>query len=368
MTPAAPPRSIAFYLPQFHPIPENDAWWGDGFTEWVNVRRARPLFADHHQPMTPGELGYYDLRDPQIRLAQADLARSHGVAGFCYYHYWFNGRRLLDAPLNGVLELGEPDFPFMLCWANENWTRAWDGAENDVLLEQRYSVEDDRAHIRYLAGVFEDRRYIRVDGRPVFLIYRAGLLPDMRQTVDVWRDECDRLGVPAPYLCLVESFPDEEREPATLGVDAAVEFAPQWRYLPHWRRTNRVLRGMSRTGVLPRRFGHHVLDYDAVAARMLAKPQRPYRWYRAVTPGWDNTPRRQTGGLILNGSTPRAFESWLAHLMRDGQANGNEFVFINAWNEWGEGCHLEPCERWGRSYLEAHARAVRQPVAGWSDA
>ncbi len=354
------PRSIAFYLPQFHPIPENDEWWGEGFTEWVNVRAATPLFRGHLQPKVPAELGYYDLRSEATRAAQADLARAHGIAGFCYYHYWFNGRRLLETPLSNVLESGQPDFPFMLCWANENWTRVWDGGSREVLVAQHHSEDDDVRHFQHLAPIFEDPRYIRVDGRPVFLVYRAGLLPDARQTAERWRAEADRLGLAQPYLCHVESFPTEERDPRSIGFDAAIEFAPQFRYLPRWRRTNRVLRGLSAAHLAPRRLGHHIVSYESAIARMMAKPPRDYSWYRTVAPGWDNTPRRSTGGVVLRGSTPALFEQWTADVLLAGRRNDSPLVFINAWNEWAEGAYLEPDQHWGRAYLEAHSRAQQR--------
>ena len=180
-------KLIAFYLPQFHPIPENDAWWGSGFTEWVNVRRARPNFVGHYQPHVPAELGYYDLRAPETRAAQAELARQHGIHGFCYYHYWFNGRRLLERPLNAVIESGEPDFPFCVCWANENWSRRWDGGNDELLIAQEYSAEHERRFIEGLLPVLEDRRYIRVGGRPLLLVYRANLLPEPRRAAETFR-------------------------------------------------------------------------------------------------------------------------------------------------------------------------------------
>ena len=314
----------------------------------------------------PTELGYYDLREPQIRVAQAELAAQHGLSAFCYYHYWFNGRRLLERPFGEVLASGSPDFPFLLCWANENWTRVWDGGPDQVLMDQAYGADDDLAHIRMLAPVFADPRYVRIDGRPVFLVYRAGLLPEPRRTADTWRTEAERLGLPAPYLCQVQSFPSEEIDPATIGFDAAIEFAPQWRYLPYWRRTNRVLGALSGAHVLPRRFAHHVVDYGAVAARMLAKPAPAYRWHRAVTPGWDNTPRRTTGGVVLNGRTPEVFRDWTARLLIEGRRSGSPLLFVNAWNEWAEGAYLEPDRTWGRAFLEAHAaaRAIAADPAG----
>ena len=185
-------RLIAFYLPQYHPIPENDEWWGKGFTDWRNVARAKPLFRGHPQPHLPGELGCYDLRDSRARAAQAALAREHGISGFCYYHYWFSGKRLLERPFQEVLSSRKPDFPFCLCWANENWTRAWDGRNQEIIVEQTYSHEDDRAHIRTLVPAFRDDRYIRIHGKPLFLVYRAEDLPEPARTAAIWREEAQR--------------------------------------------------------------------------------------------------------------------------------------------------------------------------------
>src|SRR5262245_48407283 len=196
---------IAFYLPQYHPIPENDAWWGKGFTEWTNVSKARPLFRGHDQPRRPTDLGYYDLRVPETRFAQAELARAYGLEGFCYWHYWFEGRRLLERPFNEVLASGEPDFPFCLAWANETWSRRWLGEERDILMKQGYSTEDDRNHGRWLTRAFADPRYIRIGGRPVFLIYRPFDLPEPRATTDAFRGACVKEGLPEPHLIGVDA-------------------------------------------------------------------------------------------------------------------------------------------------------------------
>ncbi len=219
-------RAIAFYLPQFHPIPENDQWWGKGFTEWTNVIKARPLFKNHYQPHLPADLGFYDLRLPETRKAQADLARQHGIHGFCYYHYWFNGKRLLERPLDEVLTSGQPDFPFCICWANENWTRRWNGEDQDILIKQTYSSEDDLNHIRTLIPYFRDHRYIKVNGRPLILIYRVSSLPHPAQTAAIWRREAIRAGFPDLYLCTVVSLGTLDFDPASIGFDSAVDFPP----------------------------------------------------------------------------------------------------------------------------------------------
>lgn len=346
--PGAPPRLIAFYLPQYHPIPENDAWWGPGFTEWTNVVRATPLFPGHYQPHLPADLGFYDLRLPEARQAQADLARAYGLYGFCYYHYWFNGRLVLERPLQEVLASGQPDFPFCLCWANENWTRAWDGLDQEVLLAQHYSVEDDRQHLRWLAHAFRDPRYIRVDGRPLFLVYRISKMPQPRLTADVWREEAYRLGLGDLYLCTVESLRDDRMDPAAVGFDAAVEFQPDWLNLGAPAR------------MLPD--NNRVFHYADLIERMLAKAP-PYRYFPGVTPGWDNTARRRKDAFIFTGSTPDLYQRWLTRVIKRapfaGEAN---FIFINAWNEWAEGAHLEPDQRWGRAYLEATRSALASAV------
>ncbi len=358
-----PVRLIAFYLPQYHPIPENDQWWGKGFTEWTNVARAQPLFHGHQQPHLPADLGFYDLRVPEVRQEQADLARSHGIYGFCYYHYWFNGRRLLNRPFDEVLASGRPDFPFCLCWANEDWTRAWDGRSGEYLIRQDYSDEDDRRHIRWLAGAFRDRRYIRVHGRPLLLVYRASRMPDPARTAAIWREEARALGVEEPYLCRVESFTVERGDPAALGFEAAVEFQPDWTRLAttpplrrqKWRRLAWKL-GLSKSAYQQ----HRIYEYAAVADLMLQKEPPGYRRFPCVTPSWDNSARRRADASILKGATPDLYQHWLrAAIERFRPSDPQEnLVFVNAWNEWAEGNHLEPCQRWGRAYLEATRAAL----------
>ncbi|MEJ7582533.1 MAG: glycoside hydrolase family 99-like domain-containing protein [Acidimicrobiales bacterium] len=355
------PRVLAFYLPQYHPIPENDQWWGPGFTEWRNVVRAEPGFPGHYQPHRPGELGFYDLRLAEVREAQADLARQHGVDGFVYYHYWFGGRRLLERPFEEVLRSGSPTLPFCLCWANENWTRAWDGGADEVLMAQHYDTEDDINHLRALAPALADDRYLRVDGRPLLLVYRPTLLPDPRRLSDTWRAEAARLGLGDLYLCRVENLGPERGDPSELGFDGAVEFQPDPLVRPRtlfrelWRRPfNKYLRPSN-----PRRL-NLFYDYGEMMALALRKPRPTYPWYRCVMPGWDNTPRRTEGACAFLGSTPDLYERWVTGVLEETMAAGPEpsLVFVNAWNEWAEGCHLEPDERHGRAYLEAHQRAV----------
>lgn len=356
-------RPIAFYLPQFHPIPENDAWWGKGFTEWTNVVRSKPLFSWHYQPRLPGELGFYDLRLNEVLQAQAALAAEHGIHGFCFYHYWFNGHLLLERPLEQMLSTGMPQFPFCLCWANENWTRRWDGMEAEVLMRQNYSEEDDRNHIRYMAKFMSDSRYIRVGGRPLLLIYRASLLPNPGATVGVWRSEARRLGLGELYLCCVESSLEERGLATRGGFDAAVEFAPDWSVLPKAAfRSNLFGRLLARLRLINRNYAEHrVVEYHGMVANMLRKAVPDYLRYPCVTPSFDNSARRKSSACILRGATPESYGEWLSTVVKRFRplSKDENFIFINAWNEWAEGNHLEPCGRWGRAYLEATKKALR---------
>ena len=224
-------KLIAFYLPQFHPIPENDRWWGKDFTEWTNVRKAPKVFPGHYQPHEPSDLGYYDLRNAEAREAQAKLAKEYGIYGFCYYHYWFNGKCLLNYPIDENLRSGKPDLPFCICWANEDWTRVWDGKTGEILIKQDYSEEDDYEHIKNLIKYFKDERYIKINGKVLFLVYRASRIPNPLRTTSIWREEAKKAGIEL-YLCRVESSSEKREDPAAIGFDAAVEFQPDWEKLP----------------------------------------------------------------------------------------------------------------------------------------
>jgi lipopolysaccharide biosynthesis protein len=361
-------RALAFYLPQFHPIPENDHAWGAGFTEWTNVRKARPLFPSHHQPRVPSELGYYDLRDPKARAAQAALAREYGIHGFCYYHYWFGGRRLLHEPIDAMLNDSASSLPFCLCWANENWTRNWDGRNSEIIVPQAYSPEDDLAHIRWLLPVFNDPRYIRVDGRPLFLVYRVEDLPAPEETARLWRTEARRAGRPEPYLVYVENFRSGSAHPANLtpdavGFDASVAFAPNFRHLSRPASPAlRMLTRLQRAGLLPgSAHRHNYFDYPELADRMSKLPAPPYKRFSSLVTGWDNSARRRSGASVFLRESPDVYENWLrtiAQTTRERFAKDERLLFINAWNEWAEGTHLEPCARCGRAYLEATRRAL----------
>lgn len=344
-------RAIAFHLPQFHTIPENDEWWGKGFTEWTNVKKAQPLFDGHYQPHVPADdLGYYDLSEPSSLKAQAALAQEYGIHGFCFYHYWFNGKLLLETPLHQMLKSGEPDFPFCLCWANEDWTRSWDGKSGEILMQQIYGIDDDLRHFYYLTIFFEDKRYIRIDGKPLFLVYRASRLPDPLATTGLWRELAMKSGIGDIYLCKVESFLSEHTDPATMGFDASVEFQPDWSRLGARLSAENFKRNA-------------VYQYDDVVKNMLKKQPALYRRFPCVTPSWDNSPRRKDDATILLGATPEKYGTWLREVIvkERNTAQKNPVVFINAWNEWGEGNHLEPDMKLGRRYLEETQKAVLYP-------
>ena len=355
-------RAIAIHLPQFHPFPENDAWWGKGFTEWTNVTKAQPRFPGHYQPHLPADLGFYDLRLEQSRLDQAALAASYGIHGFCYYHYWFNGKRLMQEPLDAMLASGKPDFPFMYCWANENWSRRWDGAEENVLIQQHYSSADDIDHIRFLCTkVFSDKRYIRVQGKPFFAVYRPQLFPDIAETLRTWRREAAALGMEL-YIGYMQSFNYRE-DPAIAGFDTAIAFEPDfYTKLPALQPGLAEKLKQKISGHPSPLAANRVIDYEQYTRSQQQLPAPPYRRFPGVTPMWDNTARRKQGAFILHGSTPERYGEWLRQTAEnfDPPSAEENFIFINAWNEWAEGNHLEPCQRWGTQYLEATKKVMEQ--------
>lgn len=354
-------RAITFYLPQYHPTPENDEWWGKGFTEWTNVTKAKPRFPGHYQPHLPADLGFYDLRLPEARDNQAALAKEYGIHGFCYYHYWFNGRRILERPFNEVLASGKPDLPFCLCWANENWTRTWDGGEHHILLQQNYGPEDDLAHIKSLFPAFKDSRYIRIDGKPLFLVYRTRLLPDPKRTAQIWREAALKEGIGEIYLARVESH-DDESSPESIGFDASVEFAPNGRYPGIIPFNTGIYKFLAKLKLFPKALtDRYLYDYNEIVKAMLKRSEPAFKRFRCVTPNWDNSARREKGGLTYINSTPEKYGYWLNQVIAetDKKFVGDEkIVFINAWNEWAEGNHLEPDRRWGHAYLEQTAKQL----------
>lgn len=347
-------RYVCFYLPQFHSFVENDRWWGPGFTEWTNVSRMRPQFPAHQSPWLPADLGFYDARLTETRRQQADLARRYGIDGFCYYVYWFQGRRLLERPLELLLEDGEPNLPFCICWANENWSRRWDGSDAELLLGQNHSLEDDVRFIDDMAELLLDERYIAVDGRKIILVYRPSLLPDRQRLFEVWRARAKELGIGEILICNAMTF--GEFDPRDVSCDAAVEFPPH---------TVSTMEASLSDLDAPAAFTGKVYDYvDAVRSSLGKTYDFPY--FPAVMPRWDNTPRKGSRGHIFNRSSPEAFEVWLRDATRRARngAFAEPIVFINSWNEWAEGAHLEPDSRYGRAFLEALRRvASSEPIS-----
>src|SRR5439155_17197542 len=332
-------RAIALYLPQFHPIPENDEWWGKGFTEWTNVAKAKPMFHGHYQPHVPADLGFYDLRVPETREAQAALARRYGIEGFCYYHYWFAGRRILERPFNEVLASGAPDFPFCLCWANATWTGIWYGAPKRILIEQTYPGRSDHeAHFRALLPAFADPRYIRVAGKPLFLVFDPESLPDAKASLDLWRSMAIDAGLGG--LHIVGMPWSWAWDPAAHGFDASsVQPIAPGRV---WVSPRKPLRWLRRRLQIWRRLPV-ILPYKSYAQTYMAGATRE-NWYPCVMHAWDNTPRSGRNGGVLVGATPELFRRVLennSELLQDRPPERRR-LFLKAWNEWAGGNHLEP--------------------------
>ena len=344
-------RLIAFYLPQYHPLPENDEWWGRGFTEWTNTAKAKPLFRGHYQPHVPADLGFYDLRLPETRAAQAQLAREYGIEGFCYYHYWFAGRRILERPFEEVLASGQPDFPFCLNWANQTWSGIWHGVPERILIEQTYpGIDDHRRHFDALLPAFMDRRCLKVDGKPLFIIYNPRELPDSRRVLDLWRDLAVKAGLPGLFLVGEHFEPHWDARP--LGYDAALQVRlpeRRKRWVP-WTRPVAKLRSKYDAW----RQKPDVYRYEDVIDRMISDRHPEIETFPCVIPNWDNSPRSGANGLVLHGSTPELFRRHLRRALESmaDAPNDRRIVFVKSWNEWAEGNHLEPDLKFGRRYLE----------------
>ncbi|MDR3417065.1 MAG: glycoside hydrolase family 99-like domain-containing protein [Nevskia sp.] len=352
--PASAPRRakvLAYYLPQFHACPENDAWWGKGFTEWTNVARGLPRFKGHYQPRVPRDLGFYNLEDPAVLRRQAEMAKGAGIAGFVFYFYWFNGKRLLDKPVNLFLDHGI-DMPFCLLWANENWTRRWDGRDNEVLVAQDYHPQHDEELIQEFSRHFRDPRYIRVQGRPLLIVYRAGIIPDVARTLQRWRGIFRERFAQDPLLVMAQSFEDENA--AAFGFDGAVEFPPH-------KLVRRVGAINAELEYLDLALESKVVSYDDMVRASLEEAPPPFPLIKTAVPGWDNDARRQGRGLSVARSTPAKYETWLSALVERARQTpffGEPLVCVNAWNEWCEAAYLEPDVHYGAAYLNATARAI----------
>lgn len=354
-------RAIAFYLPQYYPIRENDEWWGKGFTEWTNVTKATPLFKGHRQPNLPADLGFYDLRVPETRQLQAELAHYAGISGFCFWHYWFgNGRRLLERPVQEMLDAKMPDFPFCLCWANETWTGIWHGAPNRVLMEQVYGGDEDyKAFFHHLLPYFKDFRYIKINGKPLFVVYRPESLPNVSAFTGLFNALAKEHGFPGLYLVGLTSEPTHlamgfnafgSRPPgAYIGqIISGGYWTRRWKYwMQSWKER--------------RRGGLRVYSYQHFVDAQLSKPLH-LNEIPVVLSNWDNTPRSGRNGMVLEHATPAIFQSYLQAVVDQVvERNTDEnILFIKAWNEWAEGNHLEPNHQYGYGYL----KACRQVLLG----
>jgi lipopolysaccharide biosynthesis protein len=349
-----PAKLVAFYLPQFHAIPENDAWWGTGFTEWHNVTRALPQFEGHAQPRLPSDLGFYDLRSPTVMHQQMQLARTYGISAFCTYFYWFAGKTLLESPLQQWLDDPSLDLPLCFCWANENWSRRWDGRADQILIGQRHSPDDDLAFIQHVSRYLRDPRYLRVEGEPLLLVYRPGLLPDPKATAARWRQWCRTNGIGEIRLGYVQSF--DRVDPRDIGFDLAVAFPPNNTTLAPITATQKLLNCA---------FKGDVYDWRELASQSVAQPEPTYPLVPCVNPGWDNEPRRSGAGRVFLHASPRGYRDWLRKAIDIGRkrAGTASMVFINAWNEWAEGAVLEPDTRLGHAWLAA----TRQALAAGAD-
>lgn len=362
-------RVIAFYLPQFHPIPENDEWWGKGFTEWTNVAKAKPLFRGHWQPRLPADLGFYDLRVADVRDHQAALAREAGVGGFCYWHYWFgHGRRILERPFKEVVASGKPDFPFCLAWANQTWSGIWHGSPNKILIKQEYpGPADEAAHFDLVLPAFRDSRYMTVDGKPIFAMLDPGDHPDPAGFIRHWRQLAEKANLPGIYfIAMWNQSPD----PKLSEFDAVTEFGPGdfLKSLPMdpWsQRLRRWQKGefgpilgpiLGRRFLKPLRFNYT----DVIKAAFGSDFARDPRYVPTVLPGWDNTPRSGVRGVVFEGATPALFKTYLKKAIdRVSQRPAQErIIFLKAWNEWAEGNYVEPDSVFGHQYLTAIREAL----------
>lgn len=355
--PVVAATAIAFYLPQFHTFEENDGWWGDGFTEWSNVASAAPLFAGHTQPLLPADLGFYDLKDKRVLPRQVEAARGAGISAFMYYYYWFAGKTLMDEPVRRHLD-DDIDFPLCLMWANENWTRRWDGGSTSVLIEQEHDSVSPTAFLTHVMDYLLDPRYLRIEGKPVLAVYKLSQLPDPAGVVRAWRDQAVKAGLPGITVLSVDVgavMDGLSADNDTVGVDGFMEFAPHnLPWAPHDTSDLEV----------DRRFEGNIMDYRSMANATLAARAAgiPDGRYPGVMVNFDNTARRQWQSDLWLGSNPYTFRRWLrgtVDAMSD-RSPDQRIVFVNAWNEWAECAVLEPTQRFGRTFLLATRDAL-----GW---
>lgn len=372
-------KVIAFYLPQYHPIPENDKAYGKGFTEWTNVKKATPLFENHYQPRIPYNHNYYSLLDLETMKNQVKLAKDNGIYGFCYYHYWFTGGiKLLEKPIERMLKHPELDMPFCLCWANENWTKKWDGGNNEIIVEQSYGDEEDLDHhVDYLCEFFRDNRYITIDGMPLLIIYRPNLIPKIDKVVRRIREKVKENGFKGVKIAV--QHPQYYIEGVNLDLfDYYIQFQPlfvqnvdhknEMSGFSHLVKNLVVKLGMTKLrnilGGIKRKYCNQAgelvhRDYDEDWGKILSYKPESKKLIAGAFVDWDNTPRSKKG-LVYDGASPEKFGAYFKRLVQKVEKEYDEkFIFINAWNEWAEGAYLEPDERYGYSYLENLKQALK---------
>lgn len=347
---------IAYYLTQFHPNNKNDEWWGKGTTEWNNVNQAIPQFSGHYQPRKPGELGYYDLRLKSVFERQIEIAKNYGIKAFCYYYYWFDGERLLENPLNLFLKNKDLDIQFCYCWANENWTKRFSGTNDDVLMKITSSKENYKAFIESVIEDFEDNRYYTIDEKPILSIYRPSLVPDVKEVLDYWRKQVKLKLNKELYIIAVQER-EINTDWTTYGFDAETEFQPK--QIQH--NCKDITKELN---TIRKDFSGTILDYKDLVEnkKYILKENNNRKVYPAVMPMWDNTARRNFRGVIFHNSSPNLYERWLMdtiNRIRKKHKMEKNIIFINAWNEWGEGAYLEPDYYYGYAYLEATYNALK---------
>ncbi len=345
-------KLVAFYLPQFHSIPENDKWWGNGFTEWINTKRGYPMFKNHYQPRIPGDLGYYDLvNDKDIQKKQIRLAKDYDIYGFCYYYYWFNGKRLLEKPLDRILNDKSLDAPFCICWANENWTRRWDGLENEILIEQNHTEETDVQFIRDIIPILKDERYIKINEKPLLIIYRAALFTDIEKTISKWKEICRQDGIEDLHISFVLSTGVNNSYLTHVG-DSCIEFPPH----------NIAVKDINdELFFTVDGFNGRVSSYRYTANISVEFKPIDYVLYRGCMLQWDNTARKLKNAHIFHEFSLDDYEKWLYKCCEYTRYFNNHYdnlVFLNAWNEWGEGTYLEPDKKYGYGYLKSTKKII----------
>lgn len=353
------PKIIAFYLPQYHPTTDNDKWWGKGFTEWTNVGKAKPLFKGHYQPRVPADLGYYDLRLSEVREQQADLAKEAGIYGFCYYHYWFgNGKQELELPFNEVLRLGKPDFPFCLCWANESWhSKFWDkdgSIKKKMLIEQTYPGKEDHiSHFNTLLPAFKDDRYIKINGKPLFTIYKALEFTDIENFIKLWQKLAQENGFPGIYFIAQNPFnntQEQVKKLLALGFDA-INTIGLW----DARKANVSIFVRIRARITSIITGlPFARKYEDIYSKFISDIDSNENVYPTLIPNWDHTPRSGAAGYVLLGSTPNLFRKHIKQVFEviKNKKTDNQIIFLKSWNEWGEGNYMEPDLKFGKGYIE----------------